>query len=188
MILKYLVTPGQDRNIRYWCEDESRFGLKTITGRKLTLTGAKPVGQVQWTREAFYLYGIVEPLTGSHFFLEFSHLDTVCFEQFLAQFVQAYPDDIHIIQLDQGRFHSCELLQVPDAVILLFQPAHSPELNPIERLWKEMKKYLRWQSFDTLDELRTALAQILDKLTDSVVASVTGWDFILSALFVSGIS
>ena len=147
--MKYLVSPGQDRTIRYWCEDESRFGLQTITGRKLTLKGIKPVGQVQWTREAFYLYGIVEPLTKDHFFLEFSHLDTVCFEQFLAQFVQVYPDDIHIIQLDQGKFHSCELLQVPERVILLFQPAHSPELNPIERLWKEMKKYLRWQSFDT---------------------------------------
>lgn len=102
--------------------------------------------------------------------------------------MQAYPDEIHIIQVDQGRFHSCELLQVPESVILLFQPAHSPELNPIERLWKEIKKYLRWQSFDTLDELRTALAQILDKLTDSVVASVSGWDFILEALSVSGIS
>ncbi len=99
-------------------------------------------------------------------FFEYSHLDTVCFEQFLAQFVQAYPDDIHIIQLDQGRFHSCELLQVPETVILLFQAAHSPQVNPIERLWKEMKKYLRWQSFETLDELRAALAQILDKLTD----------------------
>jgi len=154
---------------------------------------------VQWTRAAFYLYGIVEPRSGEHFFLECSHLDTVCFEQFLAQFVQAYPDDIHIIQVDQGRFHSCELLHVPESVILLFQPAHSqatfwgqtspqklaPELNPIERLWKEIKKYLRWQSFDTLDELRTALAQILDKLTDSVVASLTGWDFILEALSVS---
>jgi len=188
VVLEYLVTPSQDKNVRYWCEDESRFGLKTITGRKLTLKGVKPVGQVQWTREAFYLYGIVEPLRGNHFFLEYSHLDTVCFEQFLAEFVQAYPDDIHIIQLDQGRFHSCELLQVPDSVILLFQPAHSPQVNPMERLWKEMKKYLRWQSFDTLDELRAALAQILDKLTDSVVASITGWDFILEALFVSGIS
>ena len=127
----------------------------------------------------------MEPLTGNHFFLEFSPLATVCFEQFLAQFVQAYPDDIHIIQLDQGRFHSCELLQVPDPVILLFQPAHSPELNPIERLWKEIKKYLRWQSFDTLDELRAALSQILEKMTNSVVASVTGWDFILEALSVS---
>jgi putative transposase len=106
----------------------------------------------------------------------------------LAQFVQTYPDDIHIIQVDQGRFHSCEFLQVPESVILLFQPAHSPQVNPIERLWKEMKKYLRWQSFDTLDELRTALSLILDKMTDSVVASVTGWDFILEALSVSGIS
>jgi transposase len=106
----------------------------------------------------------------------------------LAQFVQTYPDDIHIIQVDQGRFHSCEFLQVPESVILLFQPAHSPQVNPIERLWKEMKKYLRWQSFDTLDELRAALSLILDKMTDSVVASVTGWDFILEALSVSGIS
>lgn len=186
--MKYLVAPNQKRIVRYWCEDESRFGLKTITGRKLTLKGVKPVGSVQWTRKAFYLYGVVEPLSGKHFFLEFSHLDTVCFEQFLAQFVQTYPDDIHIIQVDRGTFHSCEFLQVPEQVILLFQPAHAPELNPIERLWKEIKKYVRWQSFDTLDELRAFLGEILEKLTDSVVASVTGWDFILSALSVSGIS
>lgn len=62
----------------------------------------------------------MELLTREHYFLEFSHLDSICFEQFLAKFVQTYPDDIHIIQLDQGRFHSCELLQVADLVILLF--------------------------------------------------------------------
>ncbi len=77
--MEYLINPGQERTIRYWCEDESRFGLKTVTGRKLTLKGVKPVGQVQWTREALYLYGIVEPRTGEHYFLEFSHLDTICF-------------------------------------------------------------------------------------------------------------
>lgn len=112
----------------------------------------------------------------------------MCFEQFLAQFVQTYPDNIHIIQVDQGRFHSSESLQVPEQVILLFQPPHSPEVNPIERLWKEIKKYLRWRAFDTLDELRAALSQILDKMTDSVVASATGWSFILEALSVSNLS
>lgn len=130
----------------------------------------------------------MEPLSGNHFFLEYSHLDAVCFEQFLAQFVQVYPDDIHIIQVDRGRFHSSESLQVPEQVILLFQPAHSPELNPIERLWKEIKKYVRWKLFDSLNELRAFLGQILDKITNSVVVSVTGWDFILEALSVSGIS
>jgi len=73
-------------------------------------------------------------------FLEFSHLDIVCFEQFVAQFVQDYPEDIHIIQVDQGRFYSSECLQVSALVILLFQPPHSPEVNPIKRLWKEIKK------------------------------------------------
>lgn len=115
-----MIIPFQRQNVRYWCEDERRLGLKTLRARKLTLKGIKPAGQVQWTREAFYLYGIVEPLTGSSFFLEFSHLDTVCFQQFLTQFVQAYPDEIHIIQVDQGTFHSSELLQVPEQVIKLF--------------------------------------------------------------------
>lgn len=101
------------------------MGLKTITAKKLTLKGIKPVGQVQWTRETFYLDRIVEPLTKESFFLEFSHLDTVWFEQFLTQFVQAYPEDIHIIQVERGTFHSSELLQVPEQVIFLFQPAHS---------------------------------------------------------------
>ena len=35
------------RPIRYWSQDGSRFGLKTITRRVLTALGIKPVGPVQ---------------------------------------------------------------------------------------------------------------------------------------------
>ena len=51
-------------NVRYWCQDETRLGLKTIQRRKITAKGVKPIGQVQWHREAMYLYGMVEPKTG----------------------------------------------------------------------------------------------------------------------------
>lgn len=77
---------------------------------------------------------------------------------------------------------------MPQNIILLFQPAHTPQVNPIERLWEELKKDLSWELFDKLDELKIAVRQILNQLTDQVVASITGWDFILEALSVSGIS
>ncbi len=66
------------KRLRYWCQDETRFGLKTIQRRRLTLKGIKPVGKVQWQYKTFYLYGVVEPKSGESFFFEFCHLDTIC--------------------------------------------------------------------------------------------------------------
>lgn len=64
-------------------EDESRFGLKTLSARVITLKGVKPVVPVQWLRDNFWLYGAVAPATGEHFFYEFSHLDVACFQRFI---------------------------------------------------------------------------------------------------------
>lgn len=63
---------GSDQPLRYWCQDETRLGLKTVTARTITLKGVKPEGIVRWQRQNFYLYGVVEPATGDTFFWEFS--------------------------------------------------------------------------------------------------------------------
>jgi transposase len=168
--------------IRYGCLDESRFGLKSIPRRRITLSGTKPQGPVQWRFEAFSLYGAVEPMTGESFFLEFTHSDSTCFEVYLEQLAQHYPHRLHVIQLDQGSLHTAKRLQLPDHVVLLFQPPHSPQLNPIERLWQHLKDPLSWQIFDRLDDLREVLTEHLKALTPAVIASLTGYDFILSAL------
>ena len=89
--------------------------------------------------------------------------------------------------MGSGRWHIWSELVVPDNVILIFQPPYCPQVNPIERLWKEIKKHLKWQLFDSLDRLRQKLSQVLSKFTPSTIASITGWDFILEALFVANI-
>ncbi len=43
------------RSIKYWCQDETRLGLKTLNGKKITAQGVKAVGAVQWQFEAYYL-------------------------------------------------------------------------------------------------------------------------------------
>ena len=72
--------------IRYWCQDETRIGLKTIPGKLITACGVKPKGLYQWLFEYLWLYGLVEPLTGDSFFYEFSHLDTACAREIFRAF------------------------------------------------------------------------------------------------------
>ena len=62
----------EGQSVSYWYQDESRLGLKTINRRRITVRGIKPIGQVQWSFKADYLYGMVEPLTGGKFFRIFS--------------------------------------------------------------------------------------------------------------------
>ncbi|WP_189523656.1 transposase [Nostoc sp. PA-18-2419] len=129
-----MITPvDKQRRIRYWCGDESRVGLKTEAGRLITKKGTKPIGIMQWKRDNFYLYGLVEALSGEYFIWEFSHLNTACFNIFLEKFLEHSPQDIHILQLDNGAFHFSQYLQIPKNIILLFQPPHTPQVNPIER-------------------------------------------------------
>jgi transposase len=70
-------------------------------------------------------------------------------------------------------------------VVLLFQPAYSREINPIERLWEYIKEQVKWLRFEQIEELRAALQKELEKLTNKVIASLTGWKFILEAISVA---
>jgi hypothetical protein len=174
---------GQGKRLRYLCQDETRLGLKTIAGRLLTACGVKPCGPSQWQREAFYLYGVVEPLSGFSFYYEFSHLDSLCFQHFLDLLSTELNDDIVLLQLDRCAAHRAGTLQWPENIIPVFQPAHSPELNPIERVWQALKRQLRWQNCQSLDEWRERVAAALDALTPEHIISLTSFDFILEALF-----
>jgi transposase len=161
------------------------MGLQTIQKIKLTGKGIKPQGKVQWDFTYLWLSGAVEPLTGASFFYEFTHLDTVYFEKIVELFASEYPEDLHIIQVDNGGFHNSLNFSLPEKVILLFEPSYSPEVNPRERLWGYVKEQLKWLRFDQREELRAAVQKELEKLTKEIVASLTGWEFILDALSVA---
>lgn len=173
---------GRGLPIRYFCEDESRFGLKTICSRVITLFGVKPVAPVQWLRDNFWLYGVVEPTTGAHLFYEFSHLDTACFQRFIDLFAAAFPDSLNLLQLDQASCHTATALVWPENVIPIFQPAHSPELNPIERLWEDLKKHFKGENFDFLPDLRAKVFGLINSLSKAAIVSLTGWSYIVDAL------
>ncbi len=96
----------------------------------LLLVGSNRLDNCLWLFKAFWLYAAVEPATGASFFLQFSHVDTQCYQRFLNEFSKAYSESLNILQVDNGRFHKGRGLVVPENIILLFQPPYCPELNP----------------------------------------------------------
>ena len=184
----YAITVlGMSGKVKFFCQDETRIGLKTIGGKTITTRGIKPKGKVQWQFKATYLYGIVEPKTGEHFFYEFTHLNSDCFQVFLNLISQHFSDSILILQLDQAGCHRAKKLKIPSNIIFLFQPSHSPETNPIETVWQHLKRGLQWQLPKTLDDLRHLISHRLTEMNQDVIHSIVARKSILEALTVAGI-
>lgn len=70
----------------------------------------------------------------------------------------------------------------PENVIAIFEPAHSPELNPIERLWSDLKKHFKGLNFNTISALRNEVFALINSLSTSAIVALTGWSYILDAL------
>ena len=108
----------------------------------MTACGVQPVSTVWQRFENFYLFGAVEPLRGDSFFLELPLLNSAMFQLWLDDFAQSFAASFNILVLDNGAFHTAKTLRWPANVAAVSLPPYSPELNPIERLWRDLKDQL----------------------------------------------
>ena len=87
-------------------------------------------------REYYYAFGAVEPLTGENFFLVLPQCNTVCMNVFLRDLSKEYPDDIILLCCDGAAWHKSGALEIPENIELFHIPPYTPEMNPIEQIWK----------------------------------------------------
>ncbi|WP_445302254.1 transposase [Microcoleus sp. F4-D5] len=67
--------------------------------------------------------------------------------------------------MDRAGVHITNELSWPENLIPVCGPSHSPELNPIERVWEYIKQQLVGEVFTTFGQLRERLQQVLEKIT-----------------------
>jgi transposase len=156
--------------------------LLPVQRRRVTLSGVKPVGTVQYCFENFYVYGAVEPTTGESFFLELPQLNAVNFQIFLNEFAHHYQDTLNMLLMDNGSCHTAKSLVIPDNVVCLFLPPYSPELNPIERLWQDMKAQLAWVLAAHIGELEHQVEAIIRQYSKTAIRSLTAYPYIVQAV------
>lgn len=171
--------------MRVFCQDESRLGLHMPLRRRLTGYGVKPVQVVEPLYESYWLYAAVEPTTGDAFWWELPCLDADCFALFLDKFAQYYADSLNIVLLDQAPAHVAQRVQWPENVVLVWLAAYSPELNPVERLWEDLKSRsdvgdVRVRS--RLSALQAHVADLIQRYTAETIASLTSYAYLVEAI------
>lgn len=175
-----LCPPGTP--VKVFAQDESRVGLLPIVRRRITACGVQPLATVTYTFDNFYLYGAVEPTTGASFFLALPWLNTSAFQLWIEHFAEAFPQSFNILVLDNGAFHKAKALQWPPNVAPVFLPPYSPELNPIERLWRDLKDKLADCVARTLDELAALTGDLLQSYSQTALQSLTGYAYFVEAV------
>jgi transposase len=98
-----------------------------------------------------------------------NNISKAYFERVLADFATsagAGKSKRIVLQLDNAGWHGPENLVVPDGIRLVFQPAHSPELQPAEHLWAFLDEPLVNRNFARIEDLDKAVAARCVALTE----------------------
>jgi hypothetical protein len=168
--------------VKVFAQDESRVGLLPIIRRRIPACGVQPIATGRHTFAYFYLYGAVEPTTGDSFFLELPWLNTALFQLWVDHFAQAFPQSFNLLVLDNGAFHTTKAVRWPANVAPVFLPPYSPQLNPLERLWRDLKDQDADHVSKTLDELSEAVGHMLQSYSQAALRALTGFPYFVRAV------
>jgi transposase len=71
--------------------------------------------------------------------------------------------------MDKAGWHTTKQLRLPQNIIVWFLPPYSPELNPVEMIWKHIRtKYFNNRIFDTLNDVEKQLSRSLKEVFVSI--------------------
>jgi len=167
--------------VRLMFQDEAGFGRINKPKYCWCFPDFRPTVPCRHIREYRYTYGAVEPMTGESFFLVLPYSNTECMNLFLRELSLVYPEDRIILVCDMASWHRSKTLLIPSNIRLFFLPPATPEMNPIEQIWKEIRnRGFKNEVFPTLEKVVDRLCVTIDSLTHETVRSITGRKWILS--------
>jgi len=166
--------------IRLFFQDEARFGRINEPSACWAPKGIRPIVPCQMVREYMNVYGATDPITGDKCFIIAPYCDTQWMNIFLEELSNHIGIDYALLCLDQAPWHTSKGLKIPDNIRLFYIPARTPEMNPIEQLWQEVRKDFKNKMFKTLDKVVDQLCVTLNAISNCVVKSITGREWILS--------
>ena len=88
-----------------------------------------------------YLFSAIDPIEGESFhLLGWDDIRTSHAEAFLCELKSEYPNHHLVIVWDNAPFHKPKTLKKVPHTTIIPLPSYSPELNPVERFFGEMRK------------------------------------------------
>jgi len=169
--LKKLQQSIADPLADIWFEDEVHFTLRSTITRMWSPIGRQPKVLFEPNRLKIGYFGILNASTGELFTQTAYPFNSETFEQFIRLFLAAKESQGRkiVIILDNARWHkpvTRKLMdEYPKSLEFLYLPPYSPDLNPIERVWRiTRRKCTHNKYFQMLETLADVLGSFFAKL------------------------
>ena len=171
------------RPIRLMFQDEARFGRMARIRRCWAPAPLRPVVCNGYERQFTYVYGGVSPMQGQLDWSLNQKMNTENMNAFMAQVSQVHSGEFIVMVVDGASSHKSKDLTIPENIRLLALPGYSPELNPQEHIWDEVRE----KAFPNLvlDEM-AAVVQCLNEEMGALasnaprIQSITAWPWIVN--------
>ena len=159
----------KDLPIRLYYQDEARFGRINTIQKCWCMKGIIPSVKQQLIREYSYLFTAVCPETGSTCSLIMPLANTETMDIFLKTLPKLKPKERIILCMDKAGWHTTKQLVIPSNIIIWFLPPYSPELNPTELIWRELRrKYFNNKTFESIEEAENHMMLAINDYTSNI--------------------
>lgn len=164
-------------------QDEARFGRMVKIRRCWAPARLRPMVDNGYEREFTCGYGAVSPVEGGLDWMICDKMNTERMGEFLAQVSVAHPEEFMLLIVDGASSHVAKALVVPKNILLHRLPAYSPQLNPQEHLWDELReKEFPNRVFKSMEGVRSKLNEGLPRLADNHAKTkrICAWPWIMN--------
>lgn len=169
--------------VRLMFQDEGRFGRINDPMRCWAPAPLRPEVPCQIVREFTYAFAALSAHDGVLDSLILPEVNAEAMGLFLNEVSRRHPGEFIIMVMDQAGWHRARGLKVPVNMRLEWLPPYSPQLNPAEHLWDEIReKRFGNAVFQDMLGVEDTLERALKTLEDAPgrVRGFSGFDWIVS--------
>lgn len=158
-----------------------RYGLISNYRRSWSSIGERTIIDNQEAFSNRYLFSAVAPLSGDSFHLMgFEENTSMTVSIFFDELEKKYLNKHIVVVYDNAPSHRPKIVRERENITCVFLPPYSPELNPAERFFEEIRKSTANQIFETLDDQEKVIEEAVKTLSlnEEKMKQLTGYEWI----------
>jgi len=172
-----------DEGKRVIFTDYMRYGLISNPWRNWGPVGERVAIPKQMEFEWGYLWAEVDVLAGEFNVWLLPEMNSEILSQVVQQMPEKWGENIGVVW-DNSPVHKSVAKGLPATMSCKFLPAYSPELNPVERFFEELRRRIANRIFSSLSELEDALVEAINEFLEdrNKVQQLCGYPWIIQQI------
>ena len=162
----------KDENLEILFYDEAFFRRESTITRGWYLKGSKQKVSCPLSKEKVGVLGAVSPREERIYSLIFDGCDSKTFIFYIKNLLEEYKGNRKIVLiLDNASSHKSKIVKefvetIKDQLVLMYLPPYSPDLNPVERVWKDLRyRTTHNVFFDSYKALENKVIEYLKRMS-----------------------